>query len=178
MTFPGLTPGVWNVDGVHSNIGFRVRHMMVSKVNGNFAGVSGKIVVAEDGTPSIEATVDATSINTNQEQRDEHIRSADFFDVANHPSFSFRSTAVRANGEDAEVDGELTIRGITKPITLKGSFFGVQEGGEAPVAGFEATGKINRKDFGVKFDAPLANGGAVVSDEVTILLDIEAVKAS
>lgn len=177
-TFEGLTPGVWNVDPVHSNIAFRVRHMVVSKVHGNFAGVTGTITVAEDGTPTIEATIDATSITTNQAQRDEHLRSADFFDAANFPTFTFRSTAVRANGSDAEVDGELTIRGTTKPITLKGSFFGVQETGQAPVAGFEATATVNRQDFGVKFDSRLANGGAVVSDEVTILLDIEAVKAN
>lgn len=175
--FAGLTPGVWNVDAAHSTVGFRVRHMMVSKVNGTFTGVTGSITVAEDGATSIEAAIDAATVNTHQAQRDEHIRSADFFDTANHPQILFRSTEISGSGEDVTVVGDLTIRGVTKPVTLTGSYFGVAEGPNGKVAGFEATGKIRRSDFGVSIQMPLADGGAVVGEEITLTLDIEAVAA-
>lgn len=175
--FDGLTAGTWKVDAIHSNVGFRVRHMMVSKVNGNFTGVDGTIEVAEDGTTSITASIDASTINTNNTQRDEHIKSKDFFNASEYPTIEFVSTGVKSNGEDAEVTGDLTIHGTTRPVTLKGSFFGVNSGSGNEVAGFEAEAKISRKDFGIDLEMPLEGGGTVIGDQITIILDIEAAKA-
>ncbi|HJE92104.1 MAG TPA: YceI family protein [Dietzia timorensis] len=175
--FEGLSAGTWNLDAVHSNIGFRVRHMMVSKVNGNFTGAEGSIVVDENGSASIKATIDASTINTNNGQRDEHIRSSDFFHTAEYPTIEFTSTDIKSSGEDVEVTGDLTIHGNTRPVTLRGSFFGVNSGSGNDVAGFEAEGKISRKEFGIDLEMPLEGGGTVIGDQITIILDVEAVKA-
>jgi len=169
--------GTWAIDPVHSSIGFSVRHLMVSKVRGTFQNFSGAIVVAEDGTPSVTAEIAVDSINTNNEQRDAHVKAADFFDVENHPTATFRSTGVRADGDNYAVDGEFTLKGITKPVTLNLEFNGVNPGmGHGEVAGFEASVVLNRKDFGIDIDVPLETGGTVVGDKVTITLEIEALK--
>ena len=116
---PGYIAGTWDIDAAHSTVGFSVRHMMVSKVRGYFRDFSGEIVTAEDPAQSgVTATIDLGSIDTRQEQRDAHIRSADFFDVENHPQMTFRSTAVRTDGADWVVDGELSLKGNTKPVSL------------------------------------------------------------
>jgi len=172
-----LTTGTWAIDPVHSSIGFSVRHLMVSKVRGTFQTFSGAIVVAEDGTPSVTAEIAVDSINTNSEQREAHIKSADFFDVDNYPTATFRSTGVRANGENYVLDGEFTLKGVTKPVSLDLEFNGVNPGmGHGEVAGFEASVVLNRKDFGIDIDLPLETGGTVVGDKVTITLEIEALK--
>jgi polyisoprenoid-binding protein YceI len=172
-----LSAGTWAIDPVHSSIGFSVRHLMVSKVRGTFQNFSGAIVVAEDGTPSVTADIAVDSINTNNEQRDGHIKSADFFDVENHPTATFSSTGVRTNGDNYVVDGELTLKGVTKPVSLDLEFNGVNPGmGHGEVAGFEASVVLNRKDFGIDIDMPLETGGTVVGDKVTITLGIEALK--
>jgi polyisoprenoid-binding protein YceI len=172
-----LSAGTWAIDPVHSSIGFSVRHLVVSKVRGIFQTFSGAIVVAEDGTPSVTAEIAVDSINTNDEQRDGHIKSADFFDVDKYPTATFRSTGVRANGENYVVDGEFTLKGVTKPVSLNLEFYGVNPGaGHGEVAGFEASVVLNRKDFGIDIELPLETGGAVVGDKVTITLEIEAVK--
>lgn len=172
-----LTAGTWAIDNVHSSINFSVRHLMVSKVRGNFGNFSGAITVAEDGAPAVNAEIDVNSIDTGNEQRDEHVRSADFFDAANHPTATFRSTSVEAKGEDYVVHGDFTLRGVTKPVSLALEFNGVSPGnGEGEVAGFEASVVLNRKDFGIDIHMPMETGGAVVGDKVTITLDIEAVK--
>ncbi|MGV0738884.1 YceI family protein [Mycobacterium syngnathidarum] len=172
-----LTAGTWAIDPVHSSINFSVRHLMVSKVRGSFETFSGAVVVAEDGTPSVSATIDVTSIDTRNEQRDAHVRSADFFDAENYPSATFVSTGVRPDGDDYIVDGDFTLKGVTKPVSLKLEFNGVNPGmGQGPVAGFEASVVLNRKDFGIDIDMPLETGGTVVGDKVTITLEIEAVK--
>jgi polyisoprenoid-binding protein YceI len=172
-----LATGTWAIDPVHSSIGFSVRHLMVSKVRGTFQDFSGAIVVAEDGTPSVTAEIAVDSINTNNEQRDGHIKSADFFDVENHPTATFRSTGVRADGDNYAVDGEFTLKGITKPVTLNLEFNGVNPGmGHGEVAGFEASVVLNRKDFGIDIDMPLETGGTVIGEKVTITLEIEALK--
>lgn len=174
-TFPGLTAGTWNIDSAHSNVGFTVRHLMVSKVRGSFGNFSGSIVVSEDGTASVNAEIDVTSIDTKNADRDAHIRSADFFDAEQFPTATFVSTGVRPDGDDYIVDGDFTLRGVTRPVELKLEFNGVNPGmGQGPVAGFEATTVINRKDFGISIDMPLEGGGAVVGDKITILLEIEA----
>ena len=172
-----LTAGTWAIDPVHSSINFSVRHLMVSKVRGSFKTFSGAVVVAEDGTPSVSATIDVTSIDTRNEQRDAHVRSADFFDADNHPTATFVSTAVRPDGDDYIVDGDFTLKGVTKPVSLKLEYNGVNAGmGQGPVAGFEASVVLNRKDFGIDIDMPLETGGTVVGDKVTINLEIEALK--
>ena len=174
-TFPGLTAGTWAIDPVHSNVGFTVRHLVVSKVRGSFENFSGAITVAEDGTASVNAEIDVTSINTKNADRDAHVRSADFFDAEQFPVATFTSTGVRADGEDYIVTGDFTLRGVTRPVELKLEYNGVNPGmGNGPVAGFEATTVINRKDFGISIDMPLEGGGAVVGDKITITLQIEA----
>lgn len=173
----GLTAGTWAIDQAHSSISFSVRHLVVSKVRGSFETFSGAITVAEDGTPSVAADIDVTSIHTGNPDRDAHVKAADFFDVEKYPTASFRSTGVQAKGDDYVLDGEFTLKGVTKPITLALEFNGVNPGmGHGEVAGFEASVVLNRKDFGIDIDMPLETGGAVVGDKVTITLEIEALK--
>ncbi|WP_277370334.1 YceI family protein [Rhodococcus rhodochrous] len=174
-TFPGLTAGTWVIDPVHSNVGFTVRHLVVSKVRGSFENFSGAITVAEDGTASVNAEIDVKSINTKNADRDAHVRSADFFDAEQFPVATFTSTDVRADDGDYIVTGDFTLHGVTRPVDLKLEFNGVNPGmGQGPVAGFEATTVINRKDFGISIEMPLEGGGAVVGDKITITLEIEA----
>ena len=170
----------WKIDPVHSNVGFSVRHLMISKVNGHFRNWTGTLVI-DDAKPEnskITATIETASIDTKEPQRDDHLRSADFFDAANHPELKFESTSVKKVSDDRfEVTGNLTIRGNTKPVTLDTEFFGRQKdpwGGER--AGFAAKAHIDRKDFGLTFNMPLDGGGFVVGDKVEITLDIEAIK--
>ncbi|MEU5842138.1 YceI family protein [Rhodococcus sp. NPDC047139] len=174
-TFPGLTTGTWVIDPVHSNVGFTVRHLVVSKVRGTFENFSGAITVAEDGTASVNAEIHVDSINTKNADRDAHVRSADFFDAEQFPVATFASTGIRADGDDYVVTGDFTLHGVTRPVELKLEYNGVNPGmGQGPVAGFEATTVINRKDFGISIEMPLEGGGAVVGDKITITLEIEA----
>jgi polyisoprenoid-binding protein YceI len=175
---PGYVAGTWDIDPVHSEVAFSVRHMAVSKVRGRFDKFEGVIVTGEDPLSStVTATIDATSINTNNEQRDGHIKSADFFEVESHPTWTFTTTGLKADGDDYLLDGDLTIRGATKPVTLK-----LEVGGIGPDAfggtriGFSASGVINRHDFGVSFNGPIpGTEGVIVSDKVTLHLEIEGV---
>jgi len=174
---PGYVVGTWDIDASHSTVGFSVRHMMVSKVRGYFREFTGEIVTAEDPSQSVvTATVDLGSIDTRQEQRDAHIRSADFFDVETHPQMTFRSTAVRTDGADWTVEGELTLKGNTKPVVLSLELngFGPDAYGGYR-AGFSAKTEINRNDFGVDIKMPMDGGGVVVSDKINVELEIEAV---
>ena len=172
-----LPTGTWTIDPVHSAVNFSVRHLMVSKVRGGFDTFSGAVTVSEDGTPSVRAEIAVASVDTRNEQRDAHLRSADFFDVDNHPTAPFVSTAVRPDGEDYILDGDFTLKGVTRPISLALQFNGVNPGmGHGEVAGFEASVVLNRKDFGIDIDMPLETGGAVVGDKVTITLEIEATR--
>jgi polyisoprenoid-binding protein YceI len=173
---PGYIVGTWDIDVAHSTVGFSVRHMMVSKVRGYFREFSGELVTAEDpAQSSVTARIDMDSIDTRQEQRDAHIRSADFFDVGNHTEMIFRSTGVRADGADWTVEGDLTIKGITKPVALKLELngFGPDAYGGTR-AGFTAKTEISRKAFGVDIDMPM-DGGVVVGDKINVELEIEAV---
>ncbi len=177
VSIPGYIAGTWNLDQAHTEIGFAARHMMVSKVRGKFEKYTGTITIAANPLEShAEAEIDLSSITTGNDQRDGHLRGSDFFDVDTHPSMTFRSTGVRPDGDDFLVDGELTIRGITKPITLK-----VELGGFGPDpyggtrAGFSASAEINRSDFGVSWNAALEGGGVVISDKITIHIEAEAV---
>ena len=174
-----LTEGTWAIDPVHSSIGFSVRHLMVSKVRGTFPNFSGAIVVGEDGTPSVTAEIAVDSVKTNNEQRDAHVKSADFFEVEKYPTATFRSTGVRADGNHYLLDGDFTLKGVTRPVTLDLEFNGVNPGmGRGEVAGFEASVVLNRKDFGIDIDMPLETGGTVVGDKISVTLEIEALKQS
>jgi polyisoprenoid-binding protein YceI len=174
---PGYIVGTWDIDPVHSTVGFSVRHMMVSKVRGYFRTFSGEIVTAADPAAStVTATIDMDSIDTRQEQRDAHIKSADFFDVGNHTSMTFRSTGIQADGDDWKVVGDLTIKGITKPVTLDLELngFGPDAYGGTR-AGFSGKTEISRKAYGVDIDMPMDGGGVVVGDKISVELEIEAV---
>jgi polyisoprenoid-binding protein YceI len=173
---PVLNPGTWAIDPSHSEVSFSVRHLMVSKVRGNFKTFSGAINVGEDLTASsVEATIDVASVDTRDERRDNHLRSADFFNVEAHPQMSYRSTGVRATGEDYILDGELSLHGVTRPVALRLELNGVGSdpwGGTR--AGFSASAEISRKDFGIDIAMPLEGGGVVVGDRVAIHLEVEA----
>jgi polyisoprenoid-binding protein YceI len=174
---PGYVAGTWSIDPVHTEIGFSARHMMVSKVRGKFTTFSGEIVTTDNPLESFAiAEIDLSSIETGNGQRDDHLRSADFFDVTSTPTMTYRSTGVRQDGDGYVVDGELTLRGITKqvPLRLELNGFGKDPYGGTR-AGFTATGEINRKDFGVNWNAAIETGGVVVSDKVQLHLEVEAV---
>jgi polyisoprenoid-binding protein YceI len=176
---PGYEAATWTIDPVHSEVGFSVRHMMVSKVRGRFTRFSGQIVTAEDPTQSsVTAEIDLSSINTGQEQRDEHIKSADFFEVETYPTMTYQSTGIKVEDGEYVLAGDLTLKGVTRAVPLKLELqgFGPDAYGGYR-AGFTATGEINRRDFNVNFNAPMANGGVVVADKIQLHLEIEAVKA-
>ena len=176
-TIPGYVVGTWAIDPVHSEVGFTVRHMMVSKVRGKFTSFTGEVVTAENPLDSkVTASIDLMSIDTGNSDRDNHLRSSDFFDTEQNKTMDFRSTGIREDGSDYLLDGEITLKGVTKPIT-----FHLELGGFGPDpyggtrSGFTATGEIKRSDFGVDFNAVLETGGVVVGDRVQIVLEIEAV---
>ena len=176
----GLVAGTWNIDPAHSEVGFTVRHLMVSKVRGSFKGFSGTITVADNALDSsVEASIDASTISTGEENRDGHLRSPDFFETDAHPTWTFKSTSVKQSGSDFEVAGDLTVKGVTKPVTLHMEFNGVgQDPWGGTRAGFTATTEISRKEFGVTFDVPTEGGvNVVVGDKIKVELEIEAVKA-
>ena len=179
VEIPGYVAGTWAIDPVHSEVSFTVRHMMVSKVRGRFDKFEGTIVTGANPLDStVTASVDLSSINTGQEQRDAHIRSADFFEVETHPTMTFTSTGVRTDGDDFLLDGNLTIKKISRPVTFKleVSGFGPDSYGGTR-AGFSATTEINRMDYGVSFNGPIPGvpGGVAVSEKVSINLEIEGV---
>lgn len=176
LQIPGIVAGTWTIDTVHSHVGFIIKHMMVSKVRGHFGTFSGQITIAENPLESsVSTTIDATSIDTANPMRDDHIRSADFFDAENHPTIDFVSTGVRYEDGDFFIDGDLTIRGTTKPVTLavETPEFGPNPAGGTK-AGFSATTEINRSDFGVSYNGPIPGGGVALSEKVQIVLDVEA----
>jgi polyisoprenoid-binding protein YceI len=174
---PGLVAGTWAIDPTHSEVGFSVRHVMVSKVRGTFKTFSGSISIAENPLESkVEATIDASSVDTRDENRDTHLRSSDFFDTDQHPQITFASTSVRPQSSDFVVTGDLTIHGVTRQVELELEFNGVSPdpwGGTR--AGFSASTEISRGDYGIIFNMPLDGGGVVVGDKIKIILEIEAV---
>jgi polyisoprenoid-binding protein YceI len=175
---PGYVAGTWNIDPTHSDVSFIVRHMMVSEVRGHFEKFSGQIVTAEDPSEStVSAVVDATSFNTRNVDRDNHIRSAHFLEVDKYPTLEFRSTGLRAHGGgEYALDGELTVHGVTRPVTFQLELNGFTKdpfGGYR--AGFSATTNISRSEFGVSINLPMEGGGVVVGDKVQVSLELEAV---
>ena len=182
MTAPLTAVTTWSIDPVHSVAEFKVKHMMISNVKGQFTGVSGTLTLDEaDVTHSkIDATIDAASINTREADRDAHLKSADFFDVEKFPTLGFRSTRVTRSGDDElSVEGDLTIHGVTRKVVF--AVEGPTAPGKDPWGntriGISAITKINRKDYGLTWNAALETGGILVGDEVTITLDVQFVKA-
>ena len=179
IEFPGYKAGTWVLDPSHSEVGFTVRHMMISKVRGHFGIKSATLIAPENPLEAtVEATVDVTSIDTKDEGRDTHLRSAEFFDVENYPTMEFHSTGVRIENGDFLVDGNLTIKGITKPVTFDFDFggFGTDPWGNYK-AGATAKTVINREEFGLTWNAALETGGVLVSDKVKLEFDISAIKS-
>jgi len=179
VEIPGYVAGTWAIDPVHSEVGFTARHFAVSKVKGRFDKFEGTFVTGEDPLAStVTASVDLDSINTGQEQRDAHIRSADFFEVEKYPEMTFVSTAIKAAEEGFILEGDLTLKGITKTVA-----FNLEVNGIGPDAyggtriGFSAETQIGRSQFGVNFNGPIPGvpGGVAVSENVTINLEVEGV---
>ncbi len=179
---PHTTTSTWNLDPVHSVAEFKVKHMMISHVKGQFTGISGVLTLDESNPANsrVEATIDASTIHTREVQRDTHLKSADFFDVEKYPTLTFKSTRVEATGADElAVTGDLTMHGVTRQVVFQ------VEGPTPPNKdpwgntrlGLSATTKISRKDFGLTWNSALETGGLLVGDDITITLDVQFVKA-
>lgn len=176
---PEELTGDYDIDAAHTRLGFTARHAMVTKVRGAFTEFTGELHI--DGTDPAKSTggvtIVANSIDTGVAQRDEHLRSNDFFDMPTYPEIRFSSTDISPNGDSFTLTGDLTVKDVTKPITLKVEFTGaaVDPLGNTRI-GFEATGSLNRKDWGVSWNAPLEAGGVLVSDKIGLDIDISAIK--
>ena len=182
QAIPQTAVSTWNLDAAHSVAEFKVKHMMISNVKGQFAKVTGVLQLDEqDITKSkVEASIDATSLNTRDDQRDTHLKSADFFDVEKHPSLTFKSTGIKiVRDGELSLEGDLTIHGITRKVsfTVEGPTPPSKDPWGNTRIAVSATAKINRKDFGLTWNAALETGGILVGEEVTITLDVQFVKA-
>jgi polyisoprenoid-binding protein YceI len=173
-------PSTWDIDTAHSSVGFTVRHLVISKVRGRFLRWSGSLVLdeADPGASRIEARIETASIDTNEPKRDAHLRSADFFDVEQHPELVFRSTGVtKSGGRDYRLSGELTLSGVTRPVVLEVESLGQAKdpwGGTR--AGFTARTSIDRREFGLTWNQALEAGGVLVGDQVEIAIEVEAIR--
>jgi polyisoprenoid-binding protein YceI len=174
-TIPGLVAGTYAIDTAHTEIGFTVRHLM-TKVRGTFREFAGEIVVKDSLEESATSvTVELASVHTRSEQRDGHLRSGDFFDAENSPKMTFTSTALKPEGDDFVLAGELTIKGVTKPIEFAVEFLGVEQNAYGQkIIGFEGSTSISRKDWGIDFNVPLEGGKLLIGDKVDIHLDVQA----
>jgi polyisoprenoid-binding protein YceI len=168
----------YRIDVGHSELTFRIRHLM-SRANGTFREWSGTITAdpADWSTGSVDVTIQAASIDTRHERRDNDLKSDNFFDVANHPTITFRSRKVEVNGSEIVVTGDLTMKGVTKPLVLTGEFLGrMGAGSQRERVGFSATGKLNRTDYGIVWNRAVEGGGVLLGDEVEVTLAIEAIR--
>jgi polyisoprenoid-binding protein YceI len=173
---PQYIAGTWKLDPAHSEISFTVKHLAISKVRGTFETFDVTIVTGEElADTTIVATVDVASVNTKQEGRDNHLRTSDFFLVEEHPTMTYTSSSIAIDGDEFTVEGTLTLRGVTQPVTLKGEFGGVHSADGVTKAGATASTKINRQDFGVSWNSALEAGGFTLGDDVTINIDLEVV---
>ena len=170
----------WSLDPLHSELGFKIRHLMISNVSGNFNKFDIDVETDNDDfeNAKINVGIDVDSINTNNEQRDTHLRNADFFETGKYPKVEFRSTKIKRNGADEfELQGDLTIKGITRPVQLSLEYSGLAKDPWGNLkAGFTLTGKINRKDFGINFNAPMETGGVMLGEDIKINGEIQLVK--
>lgn len=170
--------GVWKVDPGHAEVGFVGRHLGLTKVRGRFTGVSGLVVIGDDpADSSVDVTIDMASVSSGDQSRDDHLRSADLFDVEHHPTATYRSTAVSFDGRGGTIDGELTIKGITRPVRLDAEYVGQAIdpwGNERAV--FSARSRINREDWGLTWNMLLEAGGLLVSKEITLEIEVELIR--
>jgi polyisoprenoid-binding protein YceI len=174
-----LTPGTWTVDASHSTIGFVARHLVVAKTRGRFGTFEGTITIAENPLESkVVASADTASVNTNDDNRDNHLRTGDFFEADTYPKITFVSTSIEPDGGDYKLNGDLTIKGVTKPVTFDLEFEGVVDDPWGHTkAGFTAETEINRKDWGLDYNAVLEAGGVLIGEKVKLTLEIEALKS-
>ena len=174
---PGYVAGTWRIDPGHSDVAFTVRHVMVSKVRGHFRRFEGELVLAPDPlASSVTATIDLASIDTNNPQRDDDLRSANFFEIDQYPTMTYRSTTVRHSEDGFDVNGELTLHGVTRPVTLALDVNGFTRdpyGGTR--AGFSATTELDRGDFGISTNIAMDGGAVVIGDRIQVFIEIEAV---
>jgi polyisoprenoid-binding protein YceI len=178
-SLPAELTGTWEIDPIHSTVGFAAKHAMVATTRGHFESFTGGATIDAAHPEASKAWVDieAASLTTKTEQRDNHLRSADFFDVENHPAISFRSVAAKVDGEQLVLTGDLTIREITNPVEIVWEFGGVAKDPMGTTkAGFEGTATISRKDWGLTWNAALETGGFMIGDKVKLVLEIEANK--
>jgi polyisoprenoid-binding protein YceI len=173
-----LTPGTWTVDASHSTIGFVVRHLVVAKTRGRFGTFEGTITIAEKPLEStVVASADTASVNTNDDTRDNHLRTSDFFEAETYPKLTFVSTSIEPDGDDYKLNGDLTIKGVTKPVSFDLEFEGVvTDPWGNTKAGFTAETEVNRKDWGLDYNAVLEAGGVLIGEKVKLTLEIEALK--
>jgi polyisoprenoid-binding protein YceI len=175
-TIPGYRAGTWIIDPTHSEVGFSIRHLMISKVKGKFERFNATFVTGENPLDStVTASAEVASINTNEPNRDGHLRTGDFFEAETYPTIDFVSTGARVEGGDFLVDGDLTIKGVTKKVTFEFDFggFGADAYGNYK-AGASAKTVIKREEFGLTWNAALETGGMLLGDDVTITLDLQA----
>lgn len=174
---PGYRAGTWRVDKAHSGVGFSVKHMMISKVRGRFEDFDATFVTAPNPLEStVTAKAQVVSVNTKDENRDKHLRTNDFFEAETYPEISFVSTGARVHDGDYKVDGDLTIKGVTKPVSFDFEFGGFTTDPYGNYrAGASASATVNRADFGLTWNTALEAGGVMVGDKVTITIDLEAV---
>jgi polyisoprenoid-binding protein YceI len=175
------TPTTWTLDPAHSTVEFSAKHMMFTTVKGRFTDVEGSVIVDGDSpvTAVVDVTMKAASIDTRTEQRDQHLRSADFLDVETHTTITFKSTKVEGTKEHFKLTGDLTIRGVTRPITLDATYEGAGKdpwGGER--IGFSADAKLDRREFGLIWNQALETGGILVSNDIKIHVDAQLVRAA
>jgi polyisoprenoid-binding protein YceI len=187
MTSTNVQPGIQNIpdagsyalDPTHSYVAFTARHLMVTKVRGRFPVTDGRLVVSDDANlSSVEATIDVSAVESGDPKRDEHLRSADFFDTETHRYATFRSTSVENQGDgDFTLHGDLTIRGVTRPVSLKGEYLGTQVSpwGDTRI-GFSAEADVSRKEWGLEWNLALETGGVVVGDKIKLVIDAEWIR--
>ncbi len=175
-----IPTGTWTADPAHTTVGFSVKHLGISNVHGTFDEFDGSLVTDGDlSTAKITGVVKTASVNTGEQQRDDHLRSADFFDAEQYPELRFESTSIQADNDELTITGNLTIHGVTNAITLRGEITGTESdpwGNER--VGLEIAGSLSRGDYGMKFNQALGSGNVLVGDKVKIALDISAVRAS
>lgn len=174
-THPAYVAGTWKLDPTHSELTFSIKHLAISKVRGSFRTFDATVVTAEDPSLStVEATIEIASVDTNQADRDGHLRTGDFFQAEEFPQMTFTSTSVKLDGDDITIVGDLTLRGVTKSETLTGEFGGIVTDGYGQTkAGLTVATKISRKDYGVSWNSPLEGGGLLLGDDVTINLELQ-----
>jgi polyisoprenoid-binding protein YceI len=177
--FPAELTGTWEIDPTHSTVGFAVRHAMVSTTRGHFAGFTGGATIDAENPEKSSAwlDIDATTIVTGVEQRDQHLRSADFWDSENHPKITFRSTSVKVDGDEVVTIGDLTVRGVSHPVEITWEFIGISKDPYGTTkSGFEGAATVKRSDWGLSWNAALETGGFLISDKIKLVLEVEADK--